>query len=124
MPWNRTRPEVLPDDFTNASGEGRSIAFEWRFSHSGANWALRILLEQEIDDLLQSEDLWQRLMCHRLTDLLPSRGLSELLQSLRDMFEFYLPPPPSSVKQLPVAVSVELEMGETTERPVFPVSEE
>ncbi|MGH7173119.1 MAG: hypothetical protein ACRELF_00085 [Gemmataceae bacterium] len=69
------------------------------------------------------EPILNRLLCHGLLQRLPDDALSEAMESLFGMYEFYrlpryVPPPPLPRKSIPVR------MGPGYVRPVFPVTEE
>ncbi len=69
------------------------------------------------------EPLRARLACHFLLSQLPDEGLSEALESLVQMWQFYRTPvvsPPA----LPIPAPIPAKFTETYIRPVFPVTEE
>ena len=59
------------------------------------------------------------LLCHWLIDRIPEEGLTELFETLADIYSFYqtrnLPAPPS----LPKATRVKAVVRDTMERPPF-----
>lgn len=69
------------------------------------------------------EPILKRLFGHALLQLLPDEGLSEAVESLSNMNEFYrlprhIPPVPLPQKSIPVR------MGKAILAPVYPVTEE
>ena len=61
----------------------------------------------------------QRLVCHALLDRVPDKGLEEVLESLRSVYDFYtLPALPA---KRGVATSVSARRGEIRARPGFSI---
>lgn len=69
------------------------------------------------------EPVKARIACHFLLSQIPDEGMSEALETLAQMWQFYrtpvLPPP-----ALPAPARIPAKLGETYVRPVFPVTEE
>jgi hypothetical protein len=69
------------------------------------------------------EPILKRLICHALLQRISDDALSEAIESLSDMYEFYRHPP-LQPPALPVPTSISVRMGPGYVRPVFPVAEE
>jgi hypothetical protein len=69
------------------------------------------------------EPILNRLLCHGLLQRLPDEALSEAMELLCGMYEFYRRPP-SQPPALPAPMSIPVRMLPSVVRPVYPVTEE
>lgn len=62
-----------------------------------------------------------RLLCHLYVARMPTRGLQELYETLRDMLEFYSEPPAKEHTLLPQPSPIKAKLSEITVRPDFSI---
>lgn len=65
----------------------------------------------------------QRMLCHFMIDHLPDQALSELIESMADMHDFYEHRPPA-LQHLPERQYLPARVVDQYERPVFQVTED
>lgn len=100
------------------------LLFGWRRDVSGSE-ITHLMSFQRPDTSLEfenSEQLELRAACHYLLDLVSDRGLSEVLEHLKENLEFYSSR--SEVPSLPAQSSIPIKLGLKYERPTFHVTEE
>lgn len=93
--WNLSAPE----DVTESAGLPNRLCFEWNRADAGLTRT--------------------RVACHLLMEFIPDRGLSELCESLAEMYEFYSFEP--STPLLPSHQSIAGTVGQTYQRPEFQI---
>ena len=68
-------------------------------------------------------EAWQRILCHALLNRIPDEGLDEVLENLREAWQFYTFKP-SGTRRLEAIQEGPARLGETCVRPVFQAAEE
>lgn len=99
---------------------------EWDIPIEGLNLRHRLLVGQgTVGSPQQEEEIRARVAACFLVDHLPATALPELLDSLVEMYEFYIPRTAhADSPPLIENASVPTTLGSETPRPVYPVTEE
>lgn len=85
--------------------------------------SLRPYLEKTADEPDMPEFVLARIICHRLLDFIPDRALPELCESMKNIFEFYVPPT-SRQSSLQSKTRMRARLGKGYVRPEFHIAEE
>lgn len=117
MPWDRNR---LTDDEPVAG-----FAIHYVTDVSGDEFARPVCIGtwMEAPDKADIRSLWTRFVCHFLVGALPERSLTELVETLRDMWEFYVEPT-TPAPSLLAPQRMKASLGETSVHPGFQLETE
>lgn len=121
MLWHRrNQPREASADPTPTT---RPHRLGWHTPASGLAHLVEFHDPQTTGDLPDHNAIQLRIMCHFLLDALPSEGLEEVCEAIRDTYVFHLEHIPSTYS-LPVRQTVKSGVGRSYERPIFSLSEE
>lgn len=70
---------------------------------------------------ISEQEILLRFVCHILVEIIPSRGLSELYETLTDIHKFYLPQLEQESLLLSQPQQIKAEYGTRSVRPEFPL---
>ena len=116
----------LLTQWREASDDGistKSQLLAWHTPASGLAHVVEFHTPETTRGLPDQDTLRLRLMCHFLLDALPSEGLEEVSEAIRDTYVFYLERTPSTFS-LPARQTAKAGVIRSYERPVFSLAEE
>jgi hypothetical protein len=118
--WNLKIPET-----EGAEDEETTLFFGWQKEEKGFSIShLAAFHPQGSTEPSYSKSL-MRVACHFWLDRIPDRGLDEVLETLKDIYDFYgTQIEDKSTYRLPQLTSLEATITESIVRPVFPITEE
>ncbi len=70
---------------------------------------------------VDKQEAIQRILCHYIIELIPKQGIPELVDTLRNIYEFYSPVDERTIEYLAPPKQVKARLGTTTLRPDFSV---
>jgi hypothetical protein len=88
-----------------------------------ANFRVSIHFSETTSELELPAAMRSRILCHLLVSQIPDRGLSEVLESLFEMWRFYREPVPTMIEP-PRPQSLPAKLGATYDRPPFHIAED
>ena len=97
------------------------MSLVWSDDRPGVTFKHTISLQDQTE---VSESTILRAYCHLFLGYLPDRGLSELMDSMKSIIDFYAVEESEAPIFLPTTTTLNATLGETSERPEFEIVEE
>ena len=118
--WNPPSPE------TETTGDDKFWEFFWKFSQSGLEtlhlW--NSVIQETSEKSFDQESFINRILCHIVINRIPDKGLPDLIDSLKDVYQFHQNLGDSSpVYQLETAGPIQAHIVSQYEREPFTYEE-